>query len=344
MATMDIFSGDAFGAVALGEAINVIPNMYGRIGELGLFTPKPIRTEQFSIESKNGELILVQSSPSGTDVPGMSRGKRTLRNFNTRRFAIQRRITAADVANIRQFGSETEVAQVLDEVNERLIEIRSSLDITREYLRSGAIAGKVLDADGTVISNFFTDFGVTEKVVDFDLGTATTNHEQKVRQVLRHIEANMLGDTMTGVRALCSPEFYDKLLAIQSFKDAYSFYQASSPNPLRDDVRRGLNWKGIIWEEYIGQGLVPQEDGTKVAKRFIPAGDVRFLPEGTTQTFRDFNAPADYMETVGQPGQPFYSKVMPDPNANRYVTVEGLMMNLPVCMRPGVLVRGFSST
>jgi len=344
MATMDIFSGNAFGAVELGEAINVIPNMYGRIGDLGLFAPKPIRTEQFSIESQNGQLILVQSTPSGTDVPGMSRGKRELRNFRTRRFAIQRHITAADVANVRQFGSETEVAQVLDEVNDRLIEIRGSLDITREYLRSGAIAGKVLDADGTVISNFFTEFGVTEKVVDFDLGTAATNHEAKVREVLRHVEANMLGDTMTGVRALCSPEFYDKLLAIQSFKDAYTFYENNNANPLRDDVRKGMKWQGITWEEYIGQGMVPQENGTMVSQRFIPVGDVRFVPEGTTQTFRDFNAPADYMETVGQPGQPFYSKVMPDPKANRYVDVEGLMMNLPVCMRPGVLVRGFSST
>lgn len=343
MATMDIFNNDAFGAVELGEAINVIPNMWGRIGDLGLFTPKPIRTEQFMIESQNNVLVLVQSSPTGTDVPGAPRGKREMRNFATRRFAFQRHITAADVANVRQFGSETEVAQVIDEVNDRLLKIRAYLDITREFLRCGAISGKVLDADGTVITNLFTEFGVTEKVVDFDLGTATTNHAGLARSVKRHIETNLMGDVHTGVRALCSQTFFDKLMNNQDFKDAYKYYN-SQENPLRNDPRGGVYWQGITWEEYIGQADVPQEDGTFVTRKFIPEGDVQFVPEGTMQTFRDFNSPADYMETVGQPGQPFYSKVMPDPKANRYVDVEGLMITIPICMRPGVLVRGHSST
>ncbi len=343
MSTMDIFSNDAFRTRELSEGINIIPNMWGRIGELGLFTPKPLRTAAFMIESQNGKLVIVQSSERGTDVPGAPRGKRELRDFRTRRFAQERRITADDISGIRQFGSETELVQVIDEVNDRLVDLRSNMDITREYLRAGAIAGVVLDADGTVIVDLFSAFGVTQKVVDFDLGTGATDHAGKAREVLNHIDRNMKGDVKSGVHALCSEGFFNKLLAIDDFKEAHKYY-TSTVEPLRDDVRGGVPWLGITWEQYLGEGEVPQEDGTTLNKSFIAAGDARFFPTGTRQTFRDYDAPADYMEVVNTPGQPFYSKVMPDPKANRYADVEGQMNTLPMCMRPAVLVRGHSST
>jgi len=340
---MDIFNNDAFRTRELSEGINVIPNMWGRIGELGLFTTKSLRQRQFQIESQNGRLVLVQSSTPGTDVPGSPRGKRNLRDFSTRRFAQERNITAADISGIRAFGTETELVQVIDEVNDRLVDLRSNMDITREYLRSGAISGIVLDADGTVITNLFTEFGVTQKVIDFDLGTGGTDHMAKAREVLNHIDVNMKGDVKTGVTALCSQAFFDKLMNIADFKDAHKYY-TSVVEPLRDDVRAGVPWQGINWEQYLGEADVPQEDGTFLNKKFITDGDVRFVPTGTRQTFRDYDSPADYMETVNTPGQPFYSKVMPDPKANRYVDVEGQMNTLPVCMRPAILVRGHSST
>ena len=88
---------------------------------------------------------------------------------------------------------------------------------------------------------------------------------------------------------------------------------------------------------------MPQEDGSTVTSAFIPAGDARFFPVGTRQTFRMFNAPADYMETVNTPGRPTYAKISPDPKWNQYVEVQGQTNTLPVCMRPAVLVRAHSS-
>ncbi|MFN3261641.1 MAG: major capsid protein [Pikeienuella sp.] len=340
MPGMDIFTGSAFRTRELSDAINVVPNQFGRLGELGLFADKPIRTAQFQIEQKNGVLSIVQSSPRGTDIPGAERAKREMRNFATRRFALSGRITAEDVQGIRAFGSETELMQVQDLVNEVLVEHRQNLDITREFLRAGALRGTVIDADGTTIVNLFTEFGVTQKVVDFALGSG--DPDKKAREVVRHIELNLKGDMMTGVHALCSPEFWDKLMANDDFKEAWKYY-TSTVEPLRGDVRRGIPWQGITWEEYLGSGEVPQEDGSVVTQNFIPAGDARFFPLGTMNTFRTYNSPADYMETANTPGQPFYAKAMPDPKANRYVEVEAQMNALPICMRPAILVRGHSS-
>lgn len=342
MATLDVFRNSAFSTRELSAAINIIPNQWGRIGELGLFDDRSIRTPAFQIENKNGVLVLIQSSERGGPLPGADAGKREMRDFRTRRFGQERRITAEDVDGIRAFGTESELKQVQVEVNDRLIDMRGSIDITREYLRAGALRGQVLDADGTLIVNLFTEFGVTEKTVDFTFGTGTTDWAGKAREVRRHVQKNLKGDMMTGLRALCSPTFFDKLLATDDFKEAHKFYQ-SAVEPLREDTRGGTPWMGITWEEYLGEGDVPQEDGTTVTNAFIPDGDARIFPEGTRQSFAMFNAPADYMETVNTPGQPVYAKAAPDPKMNRFVDIEAQTNCMPICMRPAVLVRAFSS-
>lgn len=343
MTGMDIFNNDAFRTRELSDAIQLIPNQWGRIGELGIFMPKGIRTPQFMVESKNGVLQLIQSSERGTNLPSQKRGKRNLRGFSTVRFGLESQITADDIAGIRAFGSETELKQVMDEVADRQVELRGSIDITREYLRAGALQGVVKDADGSVLLDLFDAFDITQKEVDFDLGTQGSNLPAKCAEVVRHVKRNLKGDVMTGVMAFVTPTRWDQLMFHDEFKEAWKYYQ-DTVQPLRDDVSGGFKWKGIYWEEYEADAEVPQEDGTTIQQSFIPEGDIRFFPVGTRNTFRQYNAPADYLETVNTKGQDFYSKVMPDPKANRFVDVEAQMNTLPMSQRPGVLVRGHSST
>lgn len=343
MATMDIFRNSAFATRELSEAINVVPNQFGLIGELGLFSDKSIRTPAFQIESKNGVLSLITSSQRGAPITGMRTSKREMRDFSTRRFALESRIAADDVDGIRAFGSESELKLALDEVYDRLIDMRASIDITREYLRAGALRGVVLDADGTTIVDLYAAFGVTQKAVDFTFGTADTKWDAKSREISRHIELNLKGDMATGVMALCSPGFWDKLMAQSDFRDAYKYY-ASIVSPLRDDTRKsGIYWQGIYWLEYLGSADTPNEDGTWTNRKFIPDNEARFFPLGTRSTFRQFNAPADYMETVNKPGEAFYAKIAADEKWSQFVDIQGQMNTLPMCMRPAVLVRGYSS-
>ena len=180
-----------------------------------------------------------------------------------------------------------------------------------------------------------------DDVVDFDFSNADPG--TKAEEVGRHIRLNLKGDVMTGVHALCSPEFWDKLMENPDFKEAWKYYQQAI-QPLREDVSGGFMWKGITWELYLGEGEVPQEGGSTVIQHFIPSGDARFFPVGTMSTFRQYNSPADYMEVANTLGQPFSAKAAPDPKWNRHVEIEGQANTLPICMRPAVLVRGHSSS
>jgi hypothetical protein len=73
---------------------------------------------------------------------------------------------------------------------------------TREYMEVNALRGIVKDGAGTTLYNYFTEFSLVQQSVDFVLGTATTNVQAKVRDVLRKIETELKGETMNGARTV----------------------------------------------------------------------------------------------------------------------------------------------
>ncbi|NDW35407.1 major capsid protein [Salipiger sp. PrR007] len=344
MAHYDIFKGDGFSAMTLGDSIRVVPNQWGLVSGMGVFAAKPIRGTKFSVEMINGVIQLVNSSERSTPLPGASTRKGKLVDFSTKRFGLKARITADDIDNIRAYGSETELKQAQDEVMERQIELRGSLDITREYHRVCALQGIVLDADGSPLWDLYDKFEISRKSVDFTLGSGTTDLAAKCREVTRHVRTNLKGDVMTGVMGLIHPDYTDKLMGHADFKDRYKYFQnTSGGDPLRDDKSDGFEFGGITWKEYLGEADVPQEDGTVVTRNFIPEAEASFFPVGTRQTFRTFNGSPDYVGLANTPGQEFYSKVIYDRDEERFVDVEAMMQNAQICTRPAVLVRGYTS-
>jgi Phage major capsid protein E len=63
--------------------------------------------------------------------------------------------------------------------------------------------------------------------------------QAKCHEVLRDIEAELKGEIMTGVLALVSPGFFDKLIGHSKGEEIYIppllRLMLSLPNPLRDD-------------------------------------------------------------------------------------------------------------
>ena len=56
MPALDIFSSSAFSMVALTDAINKMPFVPGRIGQLGLFREQGVSTTSVMIEEREGSL------------------------------------------------------------------------------------------------------------------------------------------------------------------------------------------------------------------------------------------------------------------------------------------------
>lgn len=342
----DIFSGDAFSALSLSTAINLVPNQYGRVNELGIFSSEGVDTTMVGIEFEKGVLNLIPSTKRGTPAPKNKSGKREIKPFVIPHLPLDDMIYPSDIQNVKAFGANN-LKTPESETAKRLESMARKHDITHEYLRCGALNGLIKDADGTTLFNLFTEFGVTEKVVDFQLDQEATDVAAKCREVSGYIEDNLEGDTMIRVHALCSPEFFNALISHKSVKEAYVNFQGiagaaaaiANQNPLRNDVRKGFQFQDIFFEEYRGKSNFLKKNGGTESRPFIPANDARFFPIGTTETFKQFNAPADWMETVNTIGQPKYAKVVPE-RGGRYVEVLSESNPLPLCLRPAVLVKG----
>lgn len=346
---LDIFNQDAFSASALTGNITMVPNSYGRINDLGLFRPEPIATTSVTVIVEDGVLNLLPTRPRGGPATLGTRGRQRPKAFAVPHIPHEDSVLATDVQNMLALSAAgaAGLETVLGFVNRKLITMRRKHAITLENLRMGALKGVVRDYDGSVIVNYFTEFGITEKVIDFALGTAGTDVLGKCQDVTGYMEDNLLGETMTGVHALCSPEWFRKFTGHATVKEAFKYYQ-SGPQILREDVRKGFTFGGITFEEYRGAASYLQEDGTRTApERFIPAGDVRFFPLGTAETFTNFWAPPDFWSAVNQApaigdAEVFVAPLEPK-KFGKGMDIHTESNPLPLVKRPALLVRGTTS-
>lgn len=344
MAMIDAFKGSAFSMISLAAAINVVPNSYGRVRELGLFRPKALPTTTFKIEFKNGVLNLLQTSARGGSAGTVGRSpKRNIRNYEVFHIEHDEFIYADDIQNVRAFGEENQLQSLTDLVNDKLETLSGKFDITEEWHLVNAIQGKLVDADGTELFNAFTDFSITEKSVDFVLGTGSADIDAKTLEVVRHIEDNALGETVTGVHALVGSTWFDKFVAHPQIKDAYKFY-TSTQEPLREDVRRRFVHKGVVFEEYRGRATYLNPNETVTTRAFIADSEARFFPLGTRQTFLQHYGPADFVSAANKPGQRLAIKMLPDPSGkDKFVGMHAQTNPFPLCTRPALLVKGTTS-
>jgi hypothetical protein len=326
------FSNSAFNMMALTDAINILPNNYGRAESLGIFKAKSTRFRHIAVEERNGVLALLPTQLPGSPATVGIRGKRTVRTFTIPHIPHEDVVLPEEVQGIRAFGSETELMGISDVLTDHLQAMRNKHAITLEHLRMGALKGKILDADGTVLLDLFSEFEITEKTINFALSTATTDVKAKCLELVRHIEDNLKGEYMTEIRALVSSEFFDALTSHAKVKEAFDRWQDGAA--FRNDMRSGFTFAGVTFEEYRGQATDP--DGN--VRKFIAANQGHAFPLGTLETFVTYFAPADFNETVNTLGKPLYAKQEPR-RFDRGTDLHTQSNPLPMCLRPAVLVK-----
>jgi hypothetical protein len=209
------------------------------------------------------------------------------------------------------------------------------MDATLEHLRVGAIKGQILDADGTaVIYDLFTEFGVTAYTeIDFDLDNASPAPgavKKKCHDIRRKIEDELGVVPYDHIHAMCGPDFFDDLITHPEVEKAYERWLDGAF--LRQGQARGsFEYAGILFEEY--RGKVGSVDFTDAAKAY-------FFPVGVPGLFRQYNAPADFVETANTIGLPRYAKQAVDQQFARWVMLHVQSNPLPICTRPRVLIKG----
>lgn len=325
------------------QTINSIPNMWGLIGNMGIFRDEGIAQNTITVESRDQTISLLGDTPRGTR--GQTVGKDD--NYVTRAFAIPHfqamdRIEPRDVQGKRAYGTPDQADTLQLQRLRKLEQLRKSMMITKEYMRMQAIKGVVATPNGNTISNLYNDFGVSQTSVDFLLGTATTKINDKIEEVIAHIHDNLFtGDVPDSITVLCSPEFFTKLVGHSKIETYYNTYlntnQSNGEQVLRDRLGTGLYrtfaHKGVVFVEYRG---AYSYNGSTVD--LVGANDAYAFPMGVDDLFTGYNGPADQFDFVNTLGEPMYAFEHTDPRGF-YHEIFAEMNYLPICRRPQAVVK-----
>lgn len=327
--TLDMFLGDGFSSISMTDWINKAPHVPGKLGASGIFASEGISTTSVAIEEYDGSLKLIPNTPRSAPPNQRSIAKRTLRTLTVPHFPLEGQLLAAELQNIRAFGSASSLQDVQTEVQRRLGEMRNDHDATLEYGRIGAIKGIILDSDGsTTIYNLYTEFGETQTSVDFVLGTSTTDLKAKTASILRAIELELGMDSYAGVQIYCGDTFWDKLVNHAIAKEAYD--KSMDRGFFVDDKRfTGFYFAGAFWTNY--RGKVGSVD-------FISASEAHAFPVGVNGLFKTVFAPSNTVQGVNSKGLPIYAsqELM---KHSRGVDIYTESNPLSYCTRPKVLVK-----
>lgn len=328
---LNVFTQDAFGVVSLTNAINDITPTYNRLGDLGLFVEEGVTQRLVGIDfDPTTNSLLPQSNWGGPGVANKS-GVAKTRGYNIPHFPVQDSILAADLQGRRRPG--TNMTQDMQFVMaKKMGELKRKLEQTREWMRLGVLkAGLVKDGGGATILDIYGDFSLTQDSTPLVLGTSTTDVAGKINGVKRAIEQALRGENMTEFVALCSDTLYDALTSHTNVKAAFQYYTVNGQNLAGDYRVKGFRYGDVTWINYTGSVT----DSAGAAQKMIEDDAAYVFPLGT-QVFKEFFAPADYIETVNTEGLPFYAKqkIM---DFDKGVTVECQSNPLPFCAKPKVI-------
>ncbi len=169
--------------------------------------------------------------------------------------------------------------------------------------------------------------------IDFDLDNASPAAgavKKKCHDIRRKVEDELGAQPYDHVHAICGADFFDDLITHPEVTTAYDRYLDGAF--LRQGQARGsFEYSGIVFEEY--RGRVGTVDFTDASKAYL-------FPVGVPGLFRQYNAPADFVETANTIGLPRYAKQAVDQQFARWVMLHVQSNPLPICTRPRVLIKG----
>lgn len=333
------FAGNNYEYTDLTQNLLIIPNVWSLAEQIGIFSKETTNQETMTLEEITTGFGIVADVHRGARHTVSADHNRRMHAFAMPHFTLDDAITPRDIQGKRAFG--VDALETVAAVRARKLEtIRQSWAATMEKAHWHTIVtGTAYAPNATVSYDWYSVFGATRKVVDFQLNVSTTDLIQKTEEVFAHIQDNALDGSVRGdIFAIASPEFFNKLIGHPTMKALWLAY-AQSPQILRDrltargyDARyREFTIGNITYVEYRGVG----PDGV----RYIPVGDCYFMPSDMGDSFTTYFGPADHFDFVNTQGQEMYAFEYGD-NRGQMIEIQTESNFIDVLRRPQLIVRG----
>lgn len=316
------------------QTIQLIPNTYGRTIQRGLFAVRGLPTTKVEVVYAQGQFKILHTVQRGGAPTSLGIDQRKVKYFQTYHFPTVNRVGGEDVQNVTDFFTGAQLDTVADAVVRKMTAHRLSHAITREFHQTNALGGKLVDSDGTTLIDLFSEFGITQKVIDFDYTDASLKVRVLCTDITRHMEDNAFGEVFDYAEVWCGRDFFDALISSPDVEKAYANWMMAD-QVLGGDLRTGFRFGGVLFSEYNAVA-----DGNGSPRAFIAANEAIAFPVGTRDTFETYFAPPvlDGINQANTMGQEIYALQTIDPKG-RFIEIDAESNLLAVCKRPGMLVK-----
>jgi len=300
---LNVFESDLFSFTSLTSAVNKLPEKPHELGQWLPWNEQGVNTVSIVVEEKDGSLSVVPSAPrGGGKLAAVKRDPRRARSLLVPHYPHYDSILAAEVQGVRAFGSESQMETVEAKRAEKLAAMQANHEVTWEFARAGAISGVLYDANGDVIYDWHSEFGVSRNSHDIALGTATTNVRDQLIQAKRKSEVELGATLASGYKLICGSAIWSEITSHASVEKAFDRWQDGAY--LRADNRRGF----MIADDI----EVVSYHKSKVGDLEFIAPDEAFLCP-IAPIYQARFAPADTLEAANTIGLPLYTMGEPMP-------------------------------
>lgn len=328
------------------QEINEIPNQYGWVKNQGIFNVRPTTQTAIIFDKNEAETTLLPQVPRGSreTTVGKDRKVETF-SLPLAYFKHSDYITPEDIQGQRMPGTPDQPETLANVRMEKLEDMRRAVDQTHEYMQIQALKGISTTPDGTVLANMFTEFGVAQPTVDFDLGTAATNIDSKIAEVKRGVTANLKsGGSIQGIDIMCGEGFFDKLIDHPKVREAY--LNAASNAQYQRDISQYMPWgvsdvfvyRGVRFFTYPAVFLLP--NGT--SEQAVADQEAHVIPR-VRDLFRGYVGPNNKLGGANNFGAEMFAFEYTDPK-DEYHELQVETAPLFFATKPGVLYKLTTST
>jgi hypothetical protein len=294
-------------AVDFSGSINIIPNQWGLMQRLGLFTPFN-GTQKSIMIARNTETdhLMVDRNWDERN-PTIGRGSRDTITLPIPHYPVDDAILPNDIDGVIDFDSILAGGAQLETIEKKRVEkmnrIRRAHSTLLEMARLQLVKnGSVYAPNGTVNINFYTEYGITRQSINMNLASTTVRPQVGIEQAIAYLQDGLqTGDIVTQFVAICSPEFFAALTSNAFVQEQYVYFarggeqngltigRLTAGAPL-DGRYRTFDYGGVLWIEVRGQ---------VAGVRYVTANEAYMFPLGT-ENFETHFAPANRLSTVNK--------------------------------------------
>ena len=331
----------------LTTTINLLPTPYGQMTNEGFFPGEGIASQYVEIDIVNGVLTALPVTGDGPATVA-KHDKAGVKIFKVPTISHMDAIKATDIRNMLSVAGRSgdRAPETLGTLmNRRLSRFLTKFNLTWELMRTSALKGIVVDGAGDEIYNYYSAFGITPKVVYFDLDNANADIKGSCDQVFQLITQDISDEVMTTIEARVSRTFFNKLISHPKVEKFWLQTQDAQAlvNGLRTNVDGGYRPRRFTFGDITfieNSAVVPLWGGTSVP--IITAGKGHAYPAGTLDTHVTYIAPPDDVRVLdgsdANVDDAIYITTEPMKHG-KGVEMLGRMNALPMWRRPALLVR-----